>query len=81
MIILEVVITVYAINALQDGMKSEAFNGLNNVCQSVAKKIIYLRKTPDFSNNFKKKNENTKFPHIYGLVCPSPTIVYLYVVS
>lgn len=36
MIILEVVITVYAINALQDGMKSEAFNGLNNVCQSVA---------------------------------------------
>lgn len=35
MIILEVVITVYAINALQEGMKSEAFNGLSNVCQSV----------------------------------------------
>jgi len=36
MIILEVVITTYAINALQDGMKSEAFNGLSDVCQSVA---------------------------------------------
>lgn len=35
MIIVEIVITVYAINALQDGMKSEAFGGLGNVCQSV----------------------------------------------
>lgn len=36
MIILEVVITAYSINALQDGMKLEAFNGLSDVCQSVA---------------------------------------------
>lgn len=36
MIILEVTITVYSMNALQDGMKSEAFNGLNNLCQAVA---------------------------------------------
>ena len=36
MIIVEVVIAVYSINALQDGMKSEAFDGLSNVCQSVA---------------------------------------------
>lgn len=35
MVILEVVITVYAINALQDGMKAEALEGLSNVCQSV----------------------------------------------
>lgn len=36
MIILEVIITLYSMNALQDGMKSEAFNGLNNLCQAVA---------------------------------------------
>ena len=35
MVILEVVITVYAINALQDGMKTEALEGLSNVCQAV----------------------------------------------
>ncbi len=36
MIILEVVITLYSMNALQDGMQSEALEGLSNVCQSVA---------------------------------------------
>ncbi|MCM1173902.1 MAG: methyl-accepting chemotaxis protein [Blautia sp.] len=36
MVILEVVITVYSINALQEGMQSEALNGLSNVCQSVS---------------------------------------------
>ncbi len=36
MIILEVVITLYSMNSLQNGMKSEALEGLSNVCQSVA---------------------------------------------
>lgn len=36
MIILEVVITLYSMNALQSGMQSEALDGLKNVCQSVA---------------------------------------------
>lgn len=36
MIILEVVITLYSMNALQNGMQSEAFNGLSDLCQSVA---------------------------------------------
>lgn len=36
MIILEVVITLYSMNSLQEGMQSEALDGLSNVCQSVA---------------------------------------------
>ena len=35
MIILEVIITLFSMNALKDGMKSEAFNGLKNLCQAV----------------------------------------------
>lgn len=35
MIILEVIITLYSMNALQDGMQSEAFNGLRDLCQAV----------------------------------------------
>ncbi len=35
MVILEVIITLYSMNALQDGMQSEAFNGLGDLCQAV----------------------------------------------
>lgn len=36
MVILEVTITVYAMNALRSGMQDEAFTGLNGLCQAVA---------------------------------------------
>ncbi len=36
MVILEVIITLYSMNALQNGMQTEAFNGLSDLCQAVA---------------------------------------------
>ncbi|MCM1038501.1 MAG: methyl-accepting chemotaxis protein [Ruminococcus sp.] len=36
MIILDAVVTIYALNALRQGMQREAFTGLNNLCQSVS---------------------------------------------
>ena len=36
MILLEVVLMLYAMNALQKGMEDEALAGLNHLCQSVA---------------------------------------------
>ena len=35
MVILEVIITLYSMNALQNGMQTEAFNGLSDLCQAV----------------------------------------------
>lgn len=36
MIILEVIITLYSLNSLRNGMQDEAFTGLNNLCQAVS---------------------------------------------
>lgn len=36
MIILEVIITFYSLNALRNGMQDETFTGLNNLCQAVS---------------------------------------------